>query len=372
MNFDLSDDQRALIDSVEKFARGAPSRPKGAESFDQVRDWANAHWRQMVDLGLAALLVDEDAGGLGMGALEAALVAEALGQAMAQEPFITAGVVAPNLLDQSVDAIRVPSLQAIAEGTMHVAPALQENALDFDLTSVATTCVAGGGRLQLSGRKELVVDGAVATHFAVTARSQDQDINLFLVSADQPGVTVTPVRGLDGGWLARVSFENAAVEGDTPLFASGTALAAVERALDFGYLALSAEALGLMNRVLTLTASYLAARQQFGKPIGTFQALQHRFAEMVVVAEQSRSLIFMAAAALSGDDAAARQRDVSAAKSSVNRHGRAVTEAAIQLHGGIGITDEYELSRYVRRMIEIGKTWGDTQYHDARFSQFSD
>ena len=197
----------------------------------------------------------------------------------------------------------------------------------------------------------MVIDGLTATHFVVTAQVDQQGFNAFILAADRPGVTVTPVRSLDGGWLAQVEFDS--VEVDMPLLEEKTALEDVIRALDHGIVAVCAEALGLMNRMLALTASYLQTRQQFGKPIGTFQSLQHRFAEMVVATEQSRSATFMAAAALGNEDATARKIDVSAAKAMVCRHGRAVLEGAIQLHGGIGITDEYELSRYVRRMIEI-------------------
>ena len=178
------------------------------------------------------------------------------------------------------------------------------------------------------------------------------------------------MRGLDGGWLAQVVFEDAEV--DAPLFDGRAALAKIECAIDHGIVALCAEALGLMNRMLALTASHLQTRQQFGKPIGTFQALQHRFADMVVAAEQARSATLMATAALAEDDSRVRKLDVSAAKSMVSRYGRGVLEGAIQLHGGIGITDEYELSRYVRRMLEIEKTWGDAIDHEARFAKLVD
>jgi len=213
------------------------------------------------------------------------------------------------------------------------------------------------------------VDGRGATHFAVTANLGEKGTGTFLVAADQPGVTVVPVRGLDGRWLGRVTFEGALVEENAPLFELDVSLEKVERALDFGNLALCAEALGLMNKMLSLTAGYLETRKQFGKPIGSFQALQHRFADMVVAAEQSRSVTLMAASALLHGDPEAAASDVSAAKSAICRHGRAVLEGAVQLHGGIGITDEYELSGYVRRMLAIEKTWGDRRYHETRFER---
>lgn len=372
MNFDLSDDQRALIDSVEKFAKSAAATRRTSASPEEGTKSVVARWQQMAELGLTGCVIAEENGGLGLAAEEAVLICEALGQSLAQEPFITAAIVAPKLLEQcSSDAVRADHLQAISEGRMRVAPAFHELVADFDLETVSTKCEDHEGLLEISGTKKLVVDGATATHFAVTARSDAHGLNSYLIAADQPGVTVAPLRGLDGGWLARVTFDKAMVEGNAPLFSPGSGLTHVERALDFGNVALCAEALGLMNRMLALTANYLGARQQFGKAIGTFQALQHRFADMVVATEQSRSATLMAAAALTESNQHVRMRETSAAKSLVCRHGRAVLEGAIQLHGGIGITDEYELSRYVRRMLEIEKTWGDVVDHETRFSKLA-
>jgi len=366
MNFELSEEQRALVDTVEKFARDAAASRAKADTPEASRKAASAQWRQMVDLGLNGLVIAEDDGGIGMTAVEVALVCEALGRSVAQEPFISAAVVAPKLVELSSDAsIRERCLHAIGDGSMRMTLASDESIYDFDLDRTALRMEERDGRLLAFGTKELVVDGLAATHFAVTARTIRHGFNVFVCAADQAGVTVAPLRTLDGSWFARVHFDGAEVSG--PLFDAHAGLESVEAALDYGLVGLCGEAVGLMDRVLALTASYLQTRQQFGKPIGTFQALQHRFADMVVAAEQSRSATLMAVAALSGSDPRVRRQDVSAAKALVGRNGRAVTEAAIQLHGGIGITDEYELSRYVRRMIEIGKTWGDTEHHEAAF-----
>lgn len=370
MKFDLSDDQRALVETVGKFARSAAARRLVTKPAEVATRAVIARWEQMAELGLAGLVIAEANGGIELGAVEAVLVSEALGHSLAQEPFVTAAVVAPMLLRLSAsDALRAKYLPAMSDGSVRIALACDESVHDFNLESVETRIEDRNGLLVAMGAKEIVVDGAMATHFAVTARSDKDGLNVFLVSADQPGVTVTPLRSLDGGWLARVVLEGAAVEG--PLFASQSGLASLECAVDHGTVAICGEALGLMDRMLALTAGYLQTRHQFGKAIGTFQSLQHRFAEMVIATEQARSGTLMAAAALANDDPDARKADVSAAKSLVCRHGRAVLEGAIQLHGGIGITDEYELSRYVRRMIEIEKTWGDELYHEARFARLT-
>lgn len=370
MNFDLTDDQRALVDTVERFAASAGARRPDSVSVEAAAATI-AHWRQMAELGLGGLLIAEEDGGVGMTMADTVLVCEALGQSLAQAPFITAAVVAPKLMEMCIsEEVRTTQLAAIGEGSARIAIACEEGVLEFDPANPSAYVEQRGDALRLSGTKHLVVDGTAATHFVVTARHCERGANAFLVASDQPGVTITPVRRLESGWLARVVFDG--VEVDTPLFDSATAMANVERALDHGTVALCAEALGLMNRMLTLTASYLQTRQQFGKPIGSFQALQHRFADMVVAAEQSRSATFMAAAALTDEDAQVRKLDVSAAKSMVCRHGRAVLEGAVQLHGGIGITDEYELSRYVRRMLEIEKTWGDATDHEGRFAKLTD
>ena len=370
MDFDLSSDQRALVESVEKFARGTYAKPQGPSSEAPAEGYSVAIWRQMAELGLAGLSISEEYGGLGLSVVETLLVSEALGQVLSPEPFISAAVVAPRLLEMcDSSAVRETKLHAISSGEMRIAPALYETVAEYDLKKISTTVADVEGQLQIRGKKELVVDGRGATHFAVTADLGERGLGAFLVAADAPGVTVLPVRGLDGRWLARVTFEGAPVEENAPLFELDASLEKIERALDFGNLALCAEALGLMNKMLSLTAGYLETRKQFGKPIGSFQSLQHRFADMVVAAEQSRSATLMAASALLHGDPEAAASDVSAAKSAICRHGRAVLEGAVQLHGGIGITDEYELSGYVRRMLAIEKTWGDRQFHEARFER---
>jgi len=373
MDFDLSSDQRALVESVEKFARGTYTKLQRPSSEAPVEGYSVAFWRQMADLGVAGLSISEEYGGLGLSIVETLLVAEVLGQVLSPEPFVSAAVVAPRLLEMcDTPAVRETKLHAISSGEMRIAPAFYETVAAYDLNKISTAVGNVEGKLQIRGKKELVVDGRGATHFAVTASVGERGLGVFLVAADAPGVTVLPVRGLDGRWLARVTFEGAPVEENAPLFELDASLEMIERALDFGNLALCAEALGLMNKMLSLTAGYLETRKQFGKPIGSFQALQHRFADMVVAAEQSRSVTLMAASALLHGDSKAAASDVSAAKSAICRHGRAVLEGAVQLHGGIGITDEYELSGYVRRMLAIEKTWGDRRYHESRFERMRD
>lgn len=368
MNFDLTEDQRALVDTVGRFARSSAAKRQVAKPAAEATVAAVTRWQQMAELGLAGLAIAEADGGIGLGPTEAVLVSEALGQSLAQQPFVTASVVAPKLLELSGSAeLRAKFLPAIADGSVRIALACDESVHEFDLEAITTRVDRLEGQQIASGCKELVIDGAMATHFAVTARSDEDGLNVYLVSAEQAAVTVAPVRSLDGDWLASVSLDRAVVEG--PLFARHSGLASLECAIDHGTVALCGEALGVMNRMLTLTARYLQTRHQFGKAIGTFQALQHRFADMIAAAEQARSGTLMAVAALANDDPQARKADVSAAKSLVCRHGRAVLEGAIQLHGGIGITDEYELSRNVRRMIEIEKTWGDELYQQARFAR---
>ena len=373
MDFHLSDEQHALVDSLAKFARAAQIKQLFAASPEGAAVGSIARWQQMAQLGLTGLAIGEEYGGLGFTVVETVLACEVLGEWLVQEPFITAAVVATKLLERcSSNTMGSGHLRAISEGRMRIAPAFCEAVTHFDLERVTTRVEKRNRRLRVHGRKQLVVDGAMATHFAVTARSDVNDLNAFLIDAEQPAVTICPLRGLTGGWLVNVVFDGAEVDHDAALFAPESGLPNVEQALDFGIVALCAEALGLMSKMLALTASYLTTRRQFGQPIGSFQALQHRLADMVVAFEQSRSVTLMAAAALTGTGSRERKRAVSAAKSTVGRHGRTVLEGAVQLHGAIGITDEYELSRYVRRLLEVEKTWGDRQYHEARFATLSD
>ncbi|MDP3494889.1 MAG: acyl-CoA dehydrogenase family protein [Hyphomonadaceae bacterium] len=365
-------DQRALTATIEKFAHDTYGARSSRTPEDAPADYSVSVWRRMSELGLTGLCVPEECGGLGFSVVEILLVSEILGRALSPEPFATAAIVAAKLLEASAAGpTRDSMLLAISNGEVRLAPAFYESVADYDLQSVDARISDEGGRLYIHGVKELVVDGAGATHFIVTARSEAGEINAYVVPVDVEGVKVSPRLGLDGRWLASAEFNGAAVEGDAPLFESGEALANVEHALDFGNLSLCAEALGLMDRMLHLTAMHLAVREQFGKPIGTFQALQHRFADMVVAMEQSRSVTWMAAAALESGELGAGASDLSAAKSAVCRYGRTVLEGAIQLHGGMGMTADFELAGYVRRLLAIEKTWGDRVYHELRFLEAS-
>jgi len=363
MIFDLTDDQRALVDTVEKLAGSAAAKRPHSASAEAAAAGMRARWQQMAELRLGGIVIAEKDGRIGMTMTETILVCEGLGQSLVQEPFITAAVVAPKLTERcTAAAVRSAQLRAIGESSVRIALACDETILDFDPARLLSRAEEHGGAFRISGAKELVIDGATATHFVVTAQHAGRGPNAFHVAPSQPGVTITPVRRLDGGWLSRVAFD--AIEVEEPLFESEKSMTHIERALDHGIVALCTEAIGLMNRMLALTARYLLTRHQFGKAIGSFQALQHRFAKMVVAAEQSRSATYMAATAPTDDDAQTRKMEVSAAKPLVCRNGRAVLEASIQLHGGIGTTDEYELSRYVRRMLAIEKSWGDAIDHE--------
>lgn len=373
MNFDLSDEQGLLQDTVRRWA--AATYP-GLEQLDAARraplGFSEARWGELAELGLLGLPFAEADGGFGGGPVETLVVAEALGRALAPEPYFASVILGGGALRLAGSAAQKEKLlPGLIEGTSRLAFAHGEAQARYDLNDVATTARAVEGGFRLDGRKSVVLNGDAAATLVVSARTSgarrdEAGITLFLLPADAAGVTVSGYPTHDGGRAADVTLADVFVPADAVLGPVGEALPVIERVVEGGIAALCAEAVGLMEALHELTVDYLKTRKQFGVAIGSFQILQHKAVDMLVALEQARSMTLYAAMMVEAEDAEERRVALSAAKAQVNKSARFVGQTAVQLHGGIGMTMEYLGAHHFRRLAGIELTFGDTTYHTRR------
>jgi len=368
MDFDLSDEQRMLQDSVRRLlAEQCSFEQRHAMHADPAK--AAALWRQFAELGLLGLPFTDADGGFGGGAVETCIVMQELGRALAPLPYFSTVVVCGALLRAAASAdVRARLVPAIAAGDLTLAFAHSETQARYDLADVRTTARREGAGWVLDGDKRFVLGGDTAQQLIVSARV-GSDIALFLVDAAQPGVSRRGYAMQDGGRCADLRLSALRVADDAMLGEPGAALAAIERATDEAIAALCADSVGAMAQALDLTMEYLKVRKQFGVAIGSFQALQHRAVDMLVATEQARSMALYATMMCGDTDAGERRRAISAAKVQVNNSGRFVTQEAVQLHGGIGMTEECQVGHYLRHMTMNDLMFGDTAHHLRRLAR---
>lgn len=363
MDFTYTSEQDSLRDSVRRFIEreyGWEERFRIIRSADGV---APGHWATFAELGWLGAGLSEEAGGFGGGATENALIAEELGRALVTEPF-TAHVMATQLLAALPSDIAADLTATLIMGEQRIVPALQEPAGRGDWRQIE----AHATDTMLTGTKSLVEGATCADRLIVSARSED-GIALYLVDPRAEGVTLTHYRTLDNRRVADIHFADAPA---TLLVSGATAEAAIETAIDHGLLTLCGEALGIMDAAMWATRDYLKMRKQFGTALGNFQALQHRMADMLIETEMTRSILLSALGAMEEDDPLARTAAVSAAKVQASTGGLFVTSQAIQLHGGIGVTEELIISHHYRRLYVIARQLGDVDLHLARFADATD
>jgi pimeloyl-CoA dehydrogenase small subunit len=331
--------------------------------------FGRAPWKHYADLGLLGLPFEEAHGGSGGGPVETMIVAEAFGRALALEPYLATVVLGGGLLRHggSKDQ-RAAILPKVADGSLLLAFAHTERQSRYDLADVATTAKRDGSGYVLDGHKSVVLAGDAADKLIVSARvagnRRDRDgLALFIIDAAAPGVTRRDYATVDGLRAADVTLANVKAGPDAVLGEPGAALALIERVIDEAMAALCAEAVGAMAAMHELTVEYLRARKQFGVPIGSFQVLQHRAVDMFVALEQARSMAMLASMMVAEPDARERRKAIAAAKVQIGRSGRIVGHGAVQLHGGIGMTMEYKVGHYFKRVTAIDTTFGDADHH---------
>jgi pimeloyl-CoA dehydrogenase small subunit len=369
MDFEFSDEQRLLKESVERLLRQQYDFEARRKYAQEPQGYSTKLWRQYAELGLLALPFEEKYGGIGGGPVDSMIVMEAFGRALVLEPYFATVVLAGSLLRLGgSDAQRDELLPKIAGGELLMAFAHAERQSRYDLADVATTARKDGGGYVLDGAKTLVQHGDSADRFIVSARlsgkRQDREgIGLFLVDAAANGLSRRGYSTNDGQRAAEVTFSNVRVPADAAIGDPGHAYPLIERVADIAIAAQCAEAVGAMGEIQDVTVDYLKTRKQFGVPIGNFQVLQHRAAEMLIALEQARSMAMLAAMTAEDENATERRKAISAAKVQICNSIRTVGQQSIQLHGGIGMTMEYKVGHYFKRITAIQATFGDATHH---------
>jgi pimeloyl-CoA dehydrogenase small subunit len=372
MDFDLTDEQRLLKDSVDRLVADQYQFEQRKKYSVEPDGWSTTVWQQYAELGLLGLPFAETYGGFGGGPVETMIVMEAFGRGLVLEPYFATVILGGGLIRRGASAAQQQALlPQVTQGKLKLAFAHVERQSRYDLADVSTKAVQNGGTWLLDGAKSVVLHGDCADRLLVTARvsggRRDRaGIGLFLVDANGSGVSRRGYPTQDGLRAAELTLSGARGE---PVGDVGNALPVVEHVVDEAIAALCAEAVGTMQAMHETTLEYLKTRQQFGRPIGQFQVLQHRSVDMLVALEQARSMAMFAAVMAAEDDATERRRSIAAAKVQIGRSGRHVGQEAIQLHGGIGMTMEYKIGHYFKRMTMIDKMFGDADTHLAALAQ---
>jgi alkylation response protein AidB-like acyl-CoA dehydrogenase len=371
MNFEHTEDRRMLADSLGRYVReqyGFETRDRIAKSSAGYSDQV---WKQIAEIGAIGALFAEGDGGFGGSGFDIAVVFEQLGRGLVVEPVLGALLVG-RAVAAAGSAKQRELIADLVAGTTKAAFAHSEPDSGYEPARVATRAERKGNGWVLQGAKAVVAHAEAADMLLVSARStgsvdDEAGISLFLVPAKAKGVAMRGYPTIDGGRAAEVVLGRVEVGADALLGEAGAGYATLERAVGAGLVALAAESLGAMDVAKDATLEYLRTRKQFGVPIGSFQALQHRMADMLVEVEQARSAVINAAAALDNDDRVARERALSAAKVTAGRAGTLVAEESIQMHGGIGMTWELPLAHYAKRLVMIDHQLGDEDHHLARY-----
>jgi pimeloyl-CoA dehydrogenase small subunit len=374
MDFDLTEEQRLLRDSVERLLADHYGFAKRRAYLAEPDGWSRSLWSQYAELGLLGLPFAESHGGFGGGPIEVMLVMEAFGRVLALEPYLATVVLCGTALRLAgSEAQKSAMLPQIAEGRMILAFAHGERQARYDLTDVLTSARRQDRGWVLDGAKSVVLHGDNAQRLVVSARTAgDRDdadgISLFLVDTAANGVARRSYPMRDGTRAAEISLSEVGVGEQDVLGEIGAAFPVIERVVEAGIAATAAEAVGAMETMQAMTLEYLKTRQQFGRPIGDNQALQHRAAEMLMALEQGRSMAMLAAMMVEEPDAAERAHNIAMAKVGVGQASKFVSQNAIQLHGGIGMTEEYAVGHYFRRCMVIEHLFGDIAHHLSRLA----
>jgi pimeloyl-CoA dehydrogenase small subunit len=374
MDFEYTEEQRLLRESLDRLLGDSYGFDKRKVYLAEPEGFSAAMWGRYAEMGLLGLPFAEAHGGFGGGPVDVMIVMEAFGRVLALEPYLAAVVLAGTALGHAGSAAQNETLvPQIADGSLRLAVAHGERQARYDLADVMTTATKTAGGWRLDGSKSVVLHGDSADKLIVSARvsgdRHDPDgIGLFLVDAKANGVARRSYRMRDGMAAADIALSGVDVVAGDVLGEPGRGLATIERVNQAGIMATSAEAVGAMETMLAMTIEYMKTRVQFGKPIGENQALQHRATEMMMSLEQARSLAMLAAIMVDDSDTAQRAHDLSIAKVGVGQAARFVSQNAVQLHGGIGMTEEYAVGHYFRRVMVIEHSFGDTGYHLSRLA----
>lgn len=373
MDFEFSEEQQLLKDSIESVLSDKYDFETRKKVLASPEGWSREIWKQYAELGILGLPFSEEHGGIDGGPVETMIVMGAIGNALALEPYLPTVILAGGFIRRfGTDAQKNKYVPEIAAGKITGAFAHTERQSRYDLFDVKTTAKPSGDGFTIDGQKSVVLNGDQADFIVVTARvsggQRDKDgIGLFIVDAKAPGVSRRGYRTVDGLTAAEVQLSNVKVGADAVIGKAGAAYPLIEQIADDGIAALCGEAVGVLTALTEATTDYLRTRKQFGVNIGAFQVLQHRNVEMLIAAEQAKSMAYLATMMVNEKDAGTRRRTIAAAKTQIGRSAQFVGEQAVQLHGGIGITMELKVGHWFKRATAIDIQFGDADYHLEQF-----
>jgi len=375
VDFSYSEVQQMLQDSVQKFVSKSYDFDTRTKIVASEEGYSKENWRLFAELGWLAVPFNEESGGLGGSAVDLMVMMEEFGKGNLVEPFLSSVVLCGGLVNELADEDRkVEKLGKLINGDLMLACAFAEAGSRFNLSKVATSATSEGDNIVITGKKIAVLNGPNADELLVVARESgaetDPDgISVFCVPPATEGVTIRPFTNVDGQKSSEIDFNGVVISEAARLGEKGNALGALEKAADRVIVGLSAEAVGALEVLLRKTVEYSKTRKQFGTSIGTFQALQHRMADMFIECQLARSIVVMAAMRLDGaDEQREKTKAVSAAKSRVGKAIRSVGQESVQIHGGIGVTNELDVGHYFKRVTALEIMFGNTDYHTERFA----
>ena len=369
MNFSLSEEQNQLRDSVSKFVADNCDVERHRRLSSGVLGFDAEVWQKFAELGWLAIAFSEAQGGIGGNAVDVMVIAEALGHGLVREPFLHTAITCGAFLRLGAnEAQQAQYIPGLIDGSSQWAFAFAEegSGFEFEASRCSAEPVDDGWRLE--GLKTTVLNGHCADYLVVSARcpAAGDGLSLFVVDSSLPGITIEPFRSVDGSCGATVSLDAVQLDSHSLLGQVGQAMSLIELVIDETIVAMGGEALGAMQALLDTTVEYTRTREQFGQPIGKFQALQHRMADMYLKVEELRSLLYNAAIAVSEGSAEAGQA-CAALKVKLAEAGKFVSQEAVQLHGGIGMTDELVVGHHFKRLMLLAKLYGDEDWYLQRY-----
>lgn len=373
MDFSFSDEQMLLSDSVEKFVQNDYSFESRQKLVQTEMGFSADNWRTFAQLGWLGIPFTEADGGFGGSAVDTMILMEQFGKGLIVEPFLASVILAGGALKSAGNKAQKEAwLPDLIGGSRQAALAFAEPQGRFNLADLTTTGRADGDGYRLNGHKCVVLNGPAADFFVVSARTSGEQrdlegVSLFIVAADAPGVGRRDYPTVDAFRASEVTFDDVALDADALLGPLGGGYPLLEQVIDEGILAVGAEAVGCMEVLYKATVAYCKTREQFGQPIGKFQVLQHRMVDMFMEHEQSKSLMYMAAMRMDEGYNDEARKAVSAFKVQVGKSGRFVAQGAVQLHGGMGMTDELSVGHYFKRLTAIDTLFGNVDFHLKRY-----
>lgn len=375
MDFNFTEEQDMIRDSLGRLIREQYDFDTRRDIVTSDAGWSPEMWSKFAELGIFMAPFSEEDGGLGGGPIDAMIVAEEFGKGIVVEPFVPSIVCGGGFMKRASDAIKSEYLEGIMSGEKVFAFAYAEPRGRYNLADLETTAVKDGDSFTLNGHKAVVIGAPWASHFIVTARTSGDrrdrgGITAFVVAKDTSGVTTRDYPTVDGRRASEVYLENVSVSADAVIGDVDGALPLIELVADEATAALCAEAVGAMGVAHTMTVEYSRQRKQFGTPIGKFQVLQHRMVDMFMEHQQSISMTYMATLKLAEDEAT-RKKAVSAAKVRIGQSGKFVGEESIQIHGGMGMTEELAVGHYFKRLTMINAELGNVDHHMKRYTALS-